>query len=145
MPVKYFSSSFSGFVSSYLRKQIPLLAYKKRQGQLFQDYFNIKISLVNLKYPHLCISKIEINSFSMSNMKNTIGLWREASTYLNRKTDVSRLCKSSFFIVKSKILHFMYLSTSEFQVLFQKVLSIWCDHITLSGIVLSCEIKTRIR
>lgn len=28
--VKYFSSSFSGFVSSYLKKQIPLFAYRKR-------------------------------------------------------------------------------------------------------------------
>lgn len=32
MAVKYFSSSFSGFVSSYLKKQIPLLAYRKGLG-----------------------------------------------------------------------------------------------------------------
>lgn len=84
MAVKYFSSSFSGFVSSYLKKQIPLFAYKNNQDygtNLHKRGLNSLCKMIK-NNSYLCITKIEVNSFGVADVKDTVGLRRKTSTYL---------------------------------------------------------------
>lgn len=37
--------------------------------------------------PYLCITKIEVNSFGMADVKDAVGLWRKTSTYLKRNSE----------------------------------------------------------
>lgn len=87
--VKYFSSSFSGFVSSYLKKQIPLFAYKRGEYSNIHTYADTRLffpklnrGVIEEKIHYLCIAKVEVDSFGMSNVKNAVGLRRKTSTNL---------------------------------------------------------------
>lgn len=74
-------------MSSYLKKQIPLFAYKKRRGlkKTAADRGHIQADRCGdrgQKNAYLCIAKIEVDSFGMSDVKDTIGLRRKTSSNL---------------------------------------------------------------
>lgn len=148
--VKYFSSSFSGFVSSYLKKQIPLFAYRKRS-------FLVK-GCGREDLPTSVIEKENRGILPLHSQNWSWWLWhvqcegchwaQEENEYESKGICKWRRLKWTCITTVEMLFHrnispkviykwSFYLSSSFLQVLFQQLHCFRCDYIALSFIVLS--------
>lgn len=92
---------------------------------------------------YLCVTKIEVNGFGVSNVKDAIGLWREAGANLKgisqrRGLSCDKYCHTQEFFFPNLWHQWrLYLATSLLQVLFQQLHCFWRDHVAFRFVVLT--------